>query len=214
MSLLKILAPSAGSRNSRFLIQYNTQMPENPPSTDTPRQWYALRDLKRANAKHRAWEVLSQKGFEVFTPMQWKLISKKGGGKTRVHVPVIYDLLFVYSDRESLDNEIRKIETLQYRFVKGCGGKPMVVPSDEMQRFIFALKTANTVKYFSPSEITSSMKGRHIQIIGGALNGYEGLLLSVRGSKVKRLVVEIPNLITAGIEVDPQYIKVIENETE
>ena len=189
-------------------------MPENPPSNDNPRLWYALRDLKRANAKHRAWEVLSQKGFEVFTPMQWKLISKRGGGKIRVHVPIIYDLLFVYSDRESLDLEVQKIETLQYRFVKGCGGNPLVVPHAEMQQFIFALSNANSVKYFSPSEVTSAMKGRHIQIIGGALNGYEGMLLSVRGSKVKRLVVEIPNLITAGIEVDPEYIKFIENETE
>ena len=51
-------------------------------------QWYALRDLKRANAKHLAWEVLTEKGFEVFTPMHWKLISNKSGRKTRVRVPV------------------------------------------------------------------------------------------------------------------------------
>lgn len=177
-------------------------------------QWYALRDLKRANAKQRAWEVLTEKGFEVFTPMQWKLISKKSGGKVRVRVPVIYDLLFVHTDRESIDSEIKKIETLQHRFVKGCGGHPMVVPTSDMERFIYAVSNSESVKYYTPSEITSAMKGKYVQIIGGALNGYEGLLMSVRGSKVKRLVVELPNLITAGIEVDPEYIKVIENETK
>lgn len=187
-------------------------MSGNSPVKNTNYQWYALRDLKRANAKHRAWEILSDKGFEVFTPMHWKLISKKGGGKIRVRVPVIYDLLFVYSDRESLDSEIQKIETLQHRFVKGCGGNPLVVPASDMQRFIHAVTNSESVKYYSPSEITSAMKGKYVHIIGGVLNGYEGLLLSVRGSKVKRLVVELPNLITAGIEVNPEYIKVIENE--
>ncbi|MCH5229303.1 MAG: UpxY family transcription antiterminator [Muribaculaceae bacterium] len=177
-------------------------------------QWYALRDLKRANAKNRAWEVLTEKGFEVFTPMQWKLISKKRGGKNRVRVPVIYDLLFVRSDRESIDSEIQKIETLQHRFVKGCGGNPMVVSDLAMKKFIHAVTNAESVKYYLPSEITSALKGKYVQIIGGSLNGYEGLLLSIRGSKVKRLVVEIPNLITAGIEVDPEYIRVIENETK
>lgn len=187
-------------------------MTENYRINDTDFQWYALRDLKRANAKQRAWEVLSQKGFEVFTPMQWKVISKKGGKKIRIHVPVVYDLLFVRSNRETIDSEIRKIETLQHRFVKGCGGNPMIVPDSDMQRFIYAVTHSESVKYYSPSEITSAMKGKHVHIIGGALNGYEGLLLSVRGSKVKRLVVDLPNLITAGIEVNPEYIKVIENE--
>lgn len=188
-------------------------MSENPSLNDN-NQWFALRDLKRANAKHRAWEVLSEKGFEVFTPMHWKLISKKGGGKSRVKVPVIYDLLFVRSHRENLDPEIQKTETLQYRFVKGCGGNPLVVPASDMQRFMYAVSNSESVKYYSPSEVTSAMKGKRVHIVGGALNGYDGLLLSVRGSKVKRLIVEIPNLITAGIEVEPEYISIIENEAK
>ena len=189
-------------------------MSGNSPSKANDFQWFALRDLKRANAKHRAWEVLTEKGFEVFTPMHWKLISKKGGGKIRVRVPVIYDLLFVRSDRESIDFEIQRIDTLQHRFVKGCGGNPMVVSDSDMQRFIYAVTNSESVKYYSPLEITSAMRGKYVEIIGGALNGYAGLLLSVRGSKVKRFVIELPNLITAGIEVSPEYIKVIENETK
>lgn len=189
-------------------------MTENSPKNDNDYKWYALRDLKRANAKRRAWEVLAEKGFEVFTPMQWKLISKKGGGKMRVRVPVIYDLLFVRSDRESIDLEIQKTDTLQHRFVKGCGGNPMVVPDAEMKQFIHAITHSESVRYYAPSEITSEMKGKYVHIIGGALNGYEGLLLSVRGSKVKRFVIELPNLITAGIEVKPEYIRVIENEVK
>ena len=188
-------------------------MSEESPGKTENLQWYALRDLKRANAKNRAWELLSAKGFEVFTPMRWKLVTLKGGRKMRVRIPVIYDLLFVRSDREALDMEIQKIETLQHRYVKGCGGNPMVVPAEDMQRFIHAVSGSESVKYYSPSEVTHAMKGKNIRIVGGALDGYEGRLLSVKGSKVKRLVVELPNLITAGIEVNPEYIRIIENET-
>ena len=47
-------------------------------------------------------------------------------------------------------------------------------------------------KYYLPEEITPEMHNRPIRIVGGPLDGYEGTLLTTRGSKVKRLLVEIP----------------------
>ena len=38
---------------------------------------------------------------------------------------------------------------------------------------------------------------------------YEGRLLSIRGSRVKRLIVEIPGLLVAAVEVDPEYIRLL-----
>ena len=48
------------------------------------------------------------------------------------------------------------------------------------------------------------MYGRMIRIEGGPLDGYEGRLLSIRGARVKRLIVEIPGLLVAAVEVDPE----------
>jgi hypothetical protein len=53
------------------------------------------------------------------------------------------------------------------------------------------------------------MYNRPIRIVGGLLDGYEGTLLTTRGSKVKRLLVEIPHLLAVGVEVDPDYIQLI-----
>lgn len=53
------------------------------------------------------------------------------------------------------------------------------------------------------------MCGRKIRIIGGPLDNFEGSLLTVRGSKVKRLLVELPDLLTVGVEVNPEYIQLI-----
>lgn len=53
------------------------------------------------------------------------------------------------------------------------------------------------------------MYGKKISIIDGPLNGYQGYLLSVRGSKVKRLLVELKGYLAAGVEVNPEYIQFV-----
>lgn len=41
--------------------------------------WYVMRDLKRPNAKLPAYKQLSDEHLEVFTPMQWRLLSAYDG---------------------------------------------------------------------------------------------------------------------------------------
>ena len=53
------------------------------------------------------------------------------------------------------------------------------------------------------------MIGKKVKIIGGPLNGYEGNLLFIRGSRKKRLIVEIPGFLTAAVEVDPEFITLL-----
>ncbi|MCH5240294.1 MAG: UpxY family transcription antiterminator [Muribaculaceae bacterium] len=168
-----------------------------------------MRDLKRANANIKAWQILTEAGFEVFTPMHWKIYDKNGR-KVRKYVPVISDLLFVHTQRDKLDPIVKKTETLQYRFSKNSHSVPMTVSEAEMNKFIRAIENSESVRYYKPEEITSSFKGRKIRIVGGSLNGYEGKLLTTRGSKVKRLMIEIPNLLHAGIEVHPDFIQFID----
>lgn len=59
----------------------------------------------------------SDEHIEVFTPMQWRL-SLKNGKRIREEVPFMQDLLFVHDTREVLDQFVRKIPTLQYRYLK------------------------------------------------------------------------------------------------
>ena len=54
------------------------------------------------------------------------------------------------------------------------------------------------------------MKGKNIRVVGGPMNGYEGKLLSVRGSKVKRIVIELPNLLAVSVKVDNEYIQIMD----
>ena len=85
----------------------------------------------------------------------------------------------------------------------------MTVRNEEMERFIALVQSRASIRYYKPEEITPSMYGRRIRIEGGALDGIEGLLMTIRGSKVKRLVVQLEGLLAAGVEVNPEYIQFI-----
>lgn len=171
-------------------------------------RWFAMRDLKRTNAKLPAYKMLAELGFEVFTPMRWKL-TVRHGRRLRQKVPFMQDLLFVHTTRQLLDPVERRTPTLQYRFLRGEYCVPMVVRDEDMELFIKAVGTTENVSYYLPNELTPQMTNRRIRIIGGPLDGCEGKLLTVRGSRVKRLLVELPNLITVGIEVSPDYIELL-----
>ena len=177
--------------------------PSNSPKK--PR-WYVMRDLKRANAKLLAYQVFEERNIEVFTPKKWKLSTVKGK-KVRKEVPYMTDLLFVHDLRENIDPIVEDFTTIQYRWLRGYYQEPMTVPDTEMERFIRAVNASESPCYYLPEEITPAMLNRKIRIVGGTLDGYEGTLQTVRGSKVKRLLVELPGLLTVGVEVEPEYIQ-------
>ncbi|MBQ8442177.1 MAG: UpxY family transcription antiterminator [Bacteroides sp.] len=171
-------------------------------------KWFVLRDLKRANTKYRAYQLFEEKNLEFFTPMKSKLVVVKGK-QVRKEVPCIPDLLFVHETRERLDPIIEENSTVQYRWVRNKYREPMFVSDVEMERFIRAVSAAGIPKYYLPEEITPAMLNRKIRIVGGPLDGYEGTLLTVRGSKVKRLLVDLPGILSVGVEVNPDFIQFV-----
>lgn len=173
------------------------------------KQWFVMRDLKRRNANTLAIHELTAAGLEVFTPMT-QMVMTIGGKKQRREVPVIQDLLFVHEARDTLDPFVERTSTLQYRFVSGkTQHEPMTVRKEDMDRFIFAVKNTETPVFYKPGEITQAMYGKKVRIVGGIFNTYEGRLLSVKGMRKRRLIVEVPNLVAAAVEIEPEFIQLI-----
>lgn len=174
------------------------------------KRWFVMRDLKRSNARFPAWLLLADMQMEVFTPMKWT-IAVRSGKRIRVQVPFIPDLLFVHSTTDALDPIVARTATLQYRYRKGgayC--EPVTVPDKDMLRFIRAVTATDAPRFYLPSEITPSMFGRRIRIVGGPLDGSEGRLVTTRGSRVKRLLVELRGYLAVSVEVSPEYIEVVD----
>ena len=88
--------------------------------------------------------------------------------------------------------------TLQYRWLCNTWREPMVVADTDMERFIRAVDATESPGITCRKKLPPVMYGRKIRIEGGPLNGYEGRLLTTRGSKVKRLLVELEGISFRG----------------
>lgn len=180
--------------------------------SETLKQWFVLRDLKRPNAKELGYQQLLKAGFDVFTPLEPKIFMR-GRKKVKEDKPVIHGMLFVNSTKEQLNPIINRTETLQYRFVKGgsyCA--PLVVPASEMERFIKIVNQAVKVEYYRPEEITPAMIGAKVRIISeNPFNCQIGELTYLKGSK-KKLILQLNGLLAAKVEMSADFIELIESE--
>lgn len=184
--------------------------PSTGDGTADGRLWFVLRDLSRYNARMPGYKLLEKERIRYFMPMYY-VIRKKDGRNTRVQEPAVRGMVFAYSSKEILDPLTRMHQTLQFRYVYGHTVRdPMTVPRKDMERFIHAVDSSYSEPlYYSMEEITPDKYGREVRIVGGELDGYTGRLLRMRGSRVKRLIVELPGFFAAGVEVRPEYIRFI-----
>ena len=176
-------------------------------------RWYVLRDLARPNAKNPAYkELQTMPEMEdcVFIPMKQRVFIESGKRVAR-SVPYMSDLIFVHKTKETLDPIVRRMPLLQFRYVRG--GKQyevMSVSHIEFERFRHAVMQTENVEYFSYEEVSPQLYGRHIRIIGGQLDGFEGRLMSKRGSKHKRLLIDLQECnLSAAIQVETEYIQLL-----
>lgn len=177
---------------------------------DTQKHWFVMRDFKKFNAKAPAYKELPKLGIRCFTPMHWVVATGSNGKRQRYHRPVIQNLLFVYESREILDPIVEKAEKLQYQFIRGAGqGAVMTVPDADMERFIHAVESDGSPIYYTPEELTPDMIGKDIVVTGGPLDGYQGKLLKMRGSKKRRLIVSLKNYMVAAVEVSPDFVQLL-----
>ena len=86
----------------------------------------------------------------------------------------------------------------------------MSVRDAEFRKFKKAVEQTDKVEYYSYDEVSPQLYGKQIRIIGGPLNGFEGRLMSKRGSKFKRLLIDLRECnLSAAIQVEAEYIQLI-----
>ena len=178
-------------------------------------RWYVLRDLARPNAKNPAYKQLQampeMEGC-VFVPLKQTMFIELGKHVVR-YIPYMSDLIFVHKPKEELDTIVRNMKLLQYRYVRG--GKQyeaMSVCDKEFRVFRDAIRQTENVEYFSYDEVSPQIYGKQIRIIGGNLNGFEGRLMSKKGSKTKRLLIDLQECnLSAAIQVESEYIQLVKS---
>ena len=82
-----------------------------------------------------------------------------------------------------------------------------MIPNKEMDDFIRVNQNSDSPEFISPDSIPSDVRNRKIRVVGGPLDGVQGMLKTVRGSKFKTLYVELPGIMAVSAVSQFDYIQ-------
>ena len=83
----------------------------------------------------------------------------------------------------------------------------LTVRTKEMEEFIAVTEDNEAhITYFRPEEI-NLQAGDRIRVKGGLYDGKEGIVMRIKGKRNKHLVVQIPGMLVAAIEMAPELVE-------
>ncbi len=175
-------------------------------------KWYPLRITYSREMIFKAW--LDARNIENFIPMRYTEVIY-GGRKHRKLVPVIHNLVFVYSNRKLLDVLKKELEDrLPVRYIMDpelhC---PLVIPEKQMRDFIAVAGTLDEQLVWLDPSTTKFKKGDKVRITGGLFKGVEGVLMRIKGDR--RIVVAIEGFMAVATAfIHPSLLEKKEPELE
>ena len=175
---------------------------------DADIHWYALRVTYSRELK--AQQVLESRGIRTFVPMK-RLREEKGGRVIDRYIPAINNLIFAYSDQQTLyEYLLSEGDSSMTRFIwDRVTRKPLIVPAKQMDDFIRVCQTAGDEAIFL-SDLTQFAAGTKVRVRFGALAGVEGKVVRIR--KSRRILVELPQLgAVASTYVPMEYLELIQD---
>ena len=150
-----------------------------------------------------------QYGLEAFVPLTYEVKSYRGQ-KHRILVPAISRLLFVKGTLDEVKDYIQHAHYVVFIRKSTFSNKEdyLTVPNKAMEDFIAVTENHEEhVTYFRPEEI-SLQTGDKIRIKGGLYDGREGIIMRIKGKRNRHLVVQIPGILIAAVELSPEMVQI------
>lgn len=168
------------------------------------KHWFAMRATYGRSKNAR--DLLDKERMECFVPMRYETKEVRGK-KKRELAPVVQNLMFVHAAPPIIQELKSRAEYLQY-IVNTRTGEKIIVPDDQMRRFIAVAGTYDEqLLWFSPEEVNLA-RGTRVRITGGAFEGQEGVFVKVRGARDRRVVVEIQGVVAVAMAtIHPDLIE-------
>jgi len=174
---------------------------------DELKKWYVIGSLSpRKELKVR--DDARRHGLEAFVPLRYEVKTVRGQ-KQRKLVPAITGLMFIKGTLEEVKDYAIHAPFQVYIRKSTFSNKTdyLVIPTKAMEDFIAITEQHEEhVTYFKPEEI-SLRAGDQIRIKGGIYDGKEGIVMRIKGKRSKQLVVQIPGVLVAAVELTPELIE-------
>lgn len=191
-----------------------TELPKKQSDVKDRCAWYVLKVLWRQ--EYKTEQRLVEAGIETYIPKRQILKEDRQHRKQRLLIPAINGLVFVHSTIHRLEQVkadfMTRYAQILYFYTNRENGRNIItsIPDAQMQQFRSACDLAGeSIQYFLPDEL-ALQKGTRVRICGGAFEGYEGVLLKIKGKRSKCLVVSLEGFISAAVtEISQDFIEVI-----
>lgn len=168
--------------------------------------WFAMGAPYRNELKVE--EMLRSHSLETYLPRTRK-VAVKNGCKAVCECPAVANLLFVHSSLNRINSVKQLIPRLQFKTFRRQGNNELiVVPDEQMRDFIRVSSEDVACRYLSPDEVDIA-KGTRVKIIGGRLDGVEGVFMKVSGRRNRRLVILVEGAVAIETEVSPDLIELL-----
>ena len=169
--------------------------------------WYVL-GCASPQRELRVRDEARQEGLEAFVPLQYTVKSVRRQ-KQRALVPAVTGLIFVKGTLPEVKDYLQKAHYPVFIRKSTFSNKEdyLTVPTKSMEDFIAVTESNEEhVTYFRPEEI-SLQAGDRIKIKGGLYDGREGVIMRIKGKRNRQLVVQIPGLLVAAVEISPEIVQ-------
>ena len=171
------------------------------------KKWYSM-GCTSPQKELRVRDDARKYGLEAFVPLTYEVKTKKGQ-KYRALVPAMSRLLFVKGTLEEVKDYIQHAHYVVYIQKSTFSNKEeyLTVPNKAMEDFIAVTENHEAhVTYFRPEEI-SLQQGDRIRVKGGLYDGREGIIMRIKGKRNKHLIVQIPGMLVAAVELSPEIVE-------
>ena len=172
-------------------------------------KWYVI-GTRTIRHEEKIRDELRKAGFRSHVPMKYELKTVRGQER-RTMIPAISGLIFVRGSYDALKEYMQYKSHEKFYIRKSTFSNKedyLTVRDEVMERFIdYTNIRQEKITYFKPEELNLK-EGETIKIKGGLYDGLEGTVLRLKGKRNKHIVVQIPNIVIAAIEIEPELIEV------
>ena len=170
-------------------------------------KWYAV-GCTSSMKELKVRDDIRNYGLEAFVPLRYT-VKKIKHQEHRALVPAMPGLMFAKGTEEEVKDYIAHAHYVVYMRKSTFTNKEdyLTVPLKAMENFIAATEDHEAhITYFRPEEI-NLQAGDKIRVKGGIYDGKEGIIMRIKGKRNKHLVVQIPGMLVAAIEMEPELVE-------
>jgi len=176
--------------------------------------WFVIGSTNRMKELQIRDEARNQ-GLEAFVPVMYAYQTIRGQKQRRL-IPALSGYIFVKATTVELQDFFAKSRYNLFPRKSTFTNKNdfLTVPNHDMENFIAVTECSKEqITYFKPDEIVLQT-GDKIRIQGGIYDGREGIVMRIKGKRNKHLVVQIPGVIVAAVELKPDMVSLLPHPTE